>query len=245
VASGRERARGDVMRLKKMVLIFAGLTMMVVLAACASLSQSSGGGAGGGGAGDQEKPPVEEAQKEGAPKKIPEEAKDQQIAPAQGAEQEDSGDTENLVEPPEDKTLRLTIPKMDQIEDDKIPTGRGDDDQLFHDYAAVHLKRSGYPWEKVANVYIAGHRLGFPGTPSHLAFYDLNELEDGDEFTITDAQGRVYTYEVFNKFIAGPKNFAVIRPLEGKNIVSLQTCTLPDYTTRLIVRGELKNIEEA
>jgi sortase A len=237
------------LKMKKLVLIIAGLTMMVVLAACASLGQSSGGGAGGGAGGggqdDKEKPPVEEAQKEGAPKKMPEEAKEQQIAPAQGVEGEGSANTENLVEPPEDKVLRLTIPKMAQIENDKIPTGLGTDDQLFHDYAAVHLKRSGYPWQKVANVYIAGHRLGFPGTASHLAFYDLNELEDGDEFTIEDAKGRVYTYEVFNKFIAGPKNFAVIRPIEGKNIVSLQTCTLPDYTTRLIVRGELKDIKEA
>jgi sortase A len=55
----------------------------------------------------------------------------------------------------------------------------------------------------------------------------------------------VYTYEVFNKFIAGPHNFAVIRPVKGKNIVSLQSCTLPDYTTRLIVRAELKDIKES
>jgi sortase A len=34
-------------------------------------------------------------------------------------------------------------------------------------------------------------------------------------------------------------------PVEGKNIVSLQTCTLPDYTLRLIVRAELKDIKEA
>ena len=55
----------------------------------------------------------------------------------------------------------------------------------------------------------------------------------------------MYTYKVFNKFIAGPKNLGVIRPVEGKNIVSLQTCTLPDYTWRLIVRGELEDIKEA
>jgi sortase A len=238
VGSVSETARGEVMRLKKAVLVFAALTMVVVLAACASLGQSSGGQAGG------EKPPVEEAQKEGAPKKVPEEARDQRIAPAKGIEQ-GSGETGNRVEPPEDTTLKLTIPKMDQIQNDEIPTGLGTDDKLFHDYAAVHLKRSGFPWEREANVYIAGHRLGFPGTKSHLAFYDLNELEDGDRFTITDAEGRVYTYEVFNKFIAGPKNFAVIRPVEGKNIVSLQTCTLPDYTNRLIVRAELKDIKEA
>ncbi len=233
------------MRLKKMVLVFATLTMVVVLAACASLGQSSGGGAGGGSQGEKEKAPVEEAQREGAPKKMSEEAKNQQVAPAQGSEREDSGQTENLVEPPEDKMLRLTVPQMARIENDKVPTGPGTDETLFHDYAAVHLKSSGFPWEKVANVYIAGHRLGFPGTASHLAFYDLNKLENGDEFTLTDAEGRVYTYEVFSKFIAAPKNLAVIDPVKGKNIVSLQTCTLPDYSMRLLVRAELKDIKES
>lgn len=229
------------MRLRKLVLIVAALTMVAVLAACGSSGQSSGG-AGGGDQGDKEKPPVEEARKEGAPKKMSEEAKEAEVAPSKGIEEE-SGDTANAVEPPKNKKLRLTIPQMDQIEDDVIPTGLGTDDKLFHDYAAVHLKDTGYPWQKEANVYIAGHRLGFPRTPSHLAFYDLNELEKGDKFTITDAEGREYTYEVFNKFIAGPYNTAVLRPVEGKNIVSLQTCTLPDYTKRFIVRAELKDIK--
>jgi sortase A len=228
------------MRLEKLVLIFAGLTMMVVLAACASLGQSSGGGAGG--QDDKEKPPVEEAQKEGAPKKIPEEAKEQQIAPAQGVEGEGSANTENLVEPPEDKVLRLTIPKMAQIENDKIPTGLGTDDQLFHDYAAVHLKRSGYPWQKVANVYIAGHRLGFPATKSYLVFWDLDALENGDEVILTDANGTHYTYAVFEKLIVNPDAHYVTQPIAGKSIVSLQTCTLPDYSQRLVVQAELTNV---
>ena len=30
-----------------------------------------------------------------------------------------------------------------------------------------------------------------------------------------------------------------MQPVKGKNMVSLQTCTLPDYSHRLIVRGEL------
>jgi hypothetical protein len=33
--------------------------------------------------------------------------------------------------------------------------------------------------------------------------------------------------------------------VDGKNIVTLQTCTLPDYVNRLLVRGELKEIKEA
>jgi sortase A len=32
----------------------------------------------------------------------------------------------------------------------------------------------------------------------------------------------------------------VTEPLEGRNIVSLQSCTLPDYSERVIVRAELK-----
>jgi sortase A len=226
------------MRLKKMVLILAALAMVVVLlAACASLGQSSGGGAGGGGQDDKEKPPVEEAQKEGAPKKMPEKAKEQQIAPVQGAEQE-SANTENLVEPPKDETLKLTIPKMDQIKNDEIPTGLGTNDQLFHDYAAVHLKRSGFPWQKVANVYIAGHRLGYVGTPSFLAFWDLNKVDVGDKVFVTDSMGRRYVYRVFKNFVVDPKDVFVTRPLRGKNILTLQTCTLPDYSRRLIVQAE-------
>jgi sortase A len=134
---------------------------------------------------------------------------------------------------------------MEMIKDDEIPTGLGTDETLFHDYAGVHIKHTGFPWEKEANVYIAGHRLGFPNTDSHLAFWDLNKLEDGDEFYITDSEGRKYTYKVFNKFIASPENLSVLAPVDGKNVVTLQTCTLPDYTSRLLVRGELQGITES
>ena len=30
----------------------------------------------------------------------------------------------------------------------------------------------------------------------------------------------------------------VTRPLKGKNILTLQTCTLPDYSRRLIIQAE-------
>jgi sortase A len=30
-----------------------------------------------------------------------------------------------------------------------------------------------------------------------------------------------------------------MEPVEGKSLVSLQTCTLPDYEKRLIVQGKL------
>jgi sortase A len=139
---------------------------------------------------------------------------------------------------PERKMLRMTIPKMAQIRNDTVPYTVSDDDRAFHDHAAVHVRGTGDPWDREANVYIAGHRLGFPGTDSWLSFWDLNVLEKGDRIFITDSAGERYVYEVFNTFIVGPNDVSVTRPLEGRNIVSLQTCTLPDYSKRLIVRAE-------
>ncbi len=87
--------------------------------------------------------------------------------------------------------------------------------------------------------YIAGHRLGYPGSPSFLAFYDLPNLENGDEVFVTDADGTRYTYRVFKEFVVGPSDLSVTEPVPGKNILTLQTCTLPDYSKRLIVQAEL------
>ena len=210
------------MRLKNLIMIIAALATVVVLAACGSSGQSGGEGGSQDQAQKQEKTP------------------DKQVAPQQGT-QEDSGDEQASVEPPSNDMMKLTVPQMEQIKDDEIPTGLGTDETLFHDYAGVHIKHTGYPWEEEANVYIAGHRLGYEGTNSHLAFWDLNKLEEGDEFYITDSEGRQYTYKVFKKFVTTPDNLSVLAPVEGKNVVTLQTCTLPDYADRLIVQAELKS----
>jgi sortase A len=139
---------------------------------------------------------------------------------------------------PENKMLRMTIPKLAQIRNDTVPYSESDDKNAFHDHAAVHLRGTGQPWDRHANVYIAGHRLGFPGTDSWLAFWDLNALRNGDMIYLRDADGKRYAYEVFKKFIVGPNAVRVTRPLPGRNIVSLQTCTLPDYSERLIVQAQ-------
>ncbi len=142
---------------------------------------------------------------------------------------------------PEDKTLKLTVPDMSQIENDTVPTVPGTDMQTLGSHAAIHLAGTGFPWEEEANVYLAGHRLGYPRTDSFLAFFDLNELEVGDEVYVTDANGTRYTYEVFKEFVVSPTDLSVTEPIEGKNILTLQTCTLPDYSQRLIVQAELVN----
>jgi sortase A len=145
-------------------------------------------------------------------------------------------------EAPKNEALKLTVPDMKRV--DGLPVynvaPRGYEKAL-HD-GAVHVKGTGMPWQRQANVYIAGHRIGFPGTKSHLVFWDLDKLEDGDEVILEDANGTRYTYEVFKEFVVAPDDVRVLRPVPGKNIVSLQTCTLPDYKERLIVQAELKSV---
>jgi sortase A len=140
---------------------------------------------------------------------------------------------------PKDKILKLTVPKMSQLENDPVPTVPGTNKQALGLHAAIHLAGTGFPWEEEANVYLAGHRLGYPRTDSFLAFFDLNKLEVGDEIYLTDANGTKYTYEVFKEYVVSPADLSVTKAVPGKNILTLQTCTLPDYSQRLIVQAEL------
>src|ERR671920_2432411 len=82
---------------------------------------------------------------------------------------------------PEDKTLELTVPAMSRIENDAIPYTTGNDEEALKTHAAIHLDGTGFPWANEANVYIAGHRLGYPNTESWLTFWDLNNVGGGDE----------------------------------------------------------------
>ncbi len=140
---------------------------------------------------------------------------------------------------PESKKLELTVPALDRV--DGVPVYDAPEsgyEKALHD-GVVHVRGTGFPWQDVANVYIAGHRVGYPGTRSNLVFWDLDKLEKGDEIFLTNADGMRYTYEVFEKRVISPNETSILRPREGKNIVCLLTCTLPDYSHRLIVQGEL------
>ena len=139
---------------------------------------------------------------------------------------------------PKDKTLEVTIQGMSRVRDATVPFADGGNMAAFKKNAAVHLRGTGHPWSREANVYIAGHRLGYPGTDSFLAFWDLNGIENGDRIFVTDADGERYVYEVFRDFIVPPSQVSVTQPIEGRNILTLQTCTLPDYSQRLIVQAE-------
>lgn len=145
----------------------------------------------------------------------------------------------DTVREPEDKTLKVTIPAMAMVDNDTVPDADGEDKEALGGHAAIHLRGTGFPWQEEANVYLAGHRLGYPGTDSFLGFWDLDNLQSGDDIYVEDADGNEYTYEVFKSFVVGPSDLSVTETLPGRNIMTLQTCTLPDYSQRLIVQAEL------
>ncbi len=142
---------------------------------------------------------------------------------------------------PEEKRLKLAVPEMKRVEGVPVYDAPASNDSPLRK-GALHVKGTGFPWQPEANVYIAGHRLGYPGTKSYRVFYDLDKLEKGDEVVLTDANETRYTYEVFREFVANPNEVHVAQPIAGKNVVSLQTCTLPDYSKRLIIQAELKDV---
>lgn len=159
-----------------------------------------------------------------------------QDSPAPSSASETS--TQDSTDGPEDETLKVTIPGMDRVQSDPVPTTTGDDERALKRNVAIHLDGTGYPWQREANVYLAGHRVGYPGTDSFMGFYDLNKLNTGDKVHLRDSEGERYTYRVFRQKVVAPANTGVTEPVDGRNILTLQTCTLPDYTQRLIVQAE-------
>lgn len=135
--------------------------------------------------------------------------------------------------------MLLTVPKLSNLNNSEVVTASGDDKEALKNYAGVHLAGTGFPWQKGANVYIAGHRMGFPGTPSDKTFYHLEKLKKGDSIILSEKNGTSYLYRVYDIEEVGPNDVDVTLPVPGKSIVSLQTCTLPDYTRRVVVRAEM------
>ena len=70
----------------------------------------------------------------------------------------------------------------------------------------VHLPDTSLPWSDTPerNVYLACHRLGWPGTGSHLIFYRLDELTGGERVTLRARDGTKYDYRVLEASPYGP-----------------------------------------
>ena len=143
--------------------------------------------------------------------------------------------------PKRDLTMKLSIPSMKHVDNVPVYTAAAHNQPALRN-GTLHLAGTGFPWQREANVYIAGHRLGYPRTKSFMVFWDLNRLRMGRRVVLTDSEGERYIYRVYDRFVLGPDDASATKPVAGRNVVSLQTCTLPNYTDRLIVRAELVRV---
>ena len=107
------------------------------------------------------------------------------------------------------------------------------------DNGLVRVPETSRPWDRGdKNVYVAGHYLGYDGTPSRLIFYNLHNLKKGDKLTVKDSLGRIYNYQVSEKFAVSPDNNWVMGQVRGRDMLTLQTCIPPDFGQRLVVRAD-------
>jgi LPXTG-site transpeptidase (sortase) family protein len=144
---------------------------------------------------------------------------------------------------PPDTTMYLTISKIGLFD---IPVLEGTSEAVLSQ-GVGHVPGTGYPWAPGSNTYIAGHRLGYPGTVSDHVFWDLPSLAVGDQIIVEDSLGQVYTYRVSEMFEVYPTDLSVTGAT-GEDVISLQTCIEdfgdywtpgPNWFVRYIVRGEL------
>jgi sortase A len=104
-----------------------------------------------------------------------------------------------------------------------------------------HVPQTSLPWSETPqrNVYLEGHRIGWPGTGSYLVFYHLDRLKKGDEVVLRDRGGEAYRYRVSEVMEVDPSAVWVMGQVRGRDMVSLQTCTpIPTYQKRLVVRAD-------
>ena len=143
---------------------------------------------------------------------------------------------------PADTMMSLSVPAMG-ISD--IPVVEGTTEASLSQ-GAGHVPGTGYPWVPGSNTYIAGHRIGYPGTPSDHVFWNLPNLGQGDQILLTDSNGTTYTYAVSEIFEVAPTDLSVTAPT-GSDVVSLQTCIEdygdywtpgPNWYVRYVVRAE-------
>jgi sortase A len=177
-----------------------------------------------------------EAAREAAAK----EAAEKRAAEERAASRESDSQPQAAVPP--DTTMYLTIPAIG-LQDVLVQDGTS---EPILTAGVGHVPGTGFPWVEGSNTYIAGHRIGYPGTGSDLVFWDLPSLGAGDEIILEDSLGQTYTYYVTEVLEVSPYDLSVTAPTGG-DIVSLQTCIEdygdywtagPNWLARYIVRAE-------
>lgn len=133
--------------------------------------------------------------------------------------------------------MTLTVPKLG-LKNVAVPTASTQ--ARLDRVGVIHLANTGLPWQEGSNTFLVGHRLGFKRTKIPYAFYKLDKMRPGDRILARDASGKRYVYRVYDMLTVRPSDYWVTYPVDGKTIISLQTCApIPTFENRLVVRAEL------
>lgn len=156
--------------------------------------------------------------------------------PEPSGEETAAAEAPRYYQPQRDSTMTLTVEAIGLF---GVPVINSLSQQAM-DNGVVHFPQTPFPWEErpQKNVYLAGHRLGWPGTGSRLVFYNLDKLKKGDRVVLRDSLGNAYEYRVSETFVADPNATWAVQPVRNRDMVTLQTCTFPDLVNRLIVRAD-------
>ena len=175
-----------------------------------------------------------------SPEQIGTSAVEQEETEGTTAEEE----TTEAVAVPDDPTLYLTVPRLGLYRH----TVRNARSEEALGLGAIKLPETDFPWQKGStNTYIACHRIGFPGAESFHECLNLPSMRQGDEVILEDANGVAFRYRVSEFLQVAPDNTWVTEPVEGRDMVSLQTCiesfndfaTLgPNWGIRFIARAD-------
>ena len=123
----------------------------------------------------------------------------------------------------------IRIPKIDVI----LPVYHGTEENVLQT-SIGHLEGSSLPvGGESTHCLLSGHR----GLPSARLFTDLDQLREGDTFTITVLNDTL-TYEVDHIWIVEPEDLSHLTIEAGNDLCTLITCTPYGINThRLLVRG--------
>ena len=191
---------------------------------------------------EAKEPKKDEAKKESAEEQKKETGDKEQakIAEAEPEPAEAEASASAAASAPADTTMSLSVPSIglsttvyETASEASLTAGTG------------HLAGTGYPWIPGSNTYVAGHRIGYPGTGSDHVFWDLPSVAIGDPVSLTDANGKTYNYAVSEILEVPITDLSVTEPT-GSDVVSLQTCIEnygdywtagPNWNVRYVVRA--------
>jgi sortase A len=132
-------------------------------------------------------------------------------------------------------SMSLTVPRLG-IENVTVPDGSTQAD--LDREGLIRREDTGIPGKAGSNTFIVGHALGFVQTERPYIFYKLGQkMQPGDRIVLEKGE-KSYVYRVYDLLTVRPQDFWVTHPVGGKEIVSLQSCTLPDFEKRIVVRAE-------